>query len=341
MSTSTLELGKEYPPEGEEEVMEMLMQGIQASMQKRSPPTPRDQHPKSHGYVKAEFIVDNNLADDLRVGVFKEPKTHEAWIRFSNGHGGAAGRGQADHIPDLRGMAIKVIGVAGEQVQDFILMSSPFFFLKDLEAYILFLTMVGAIQKGEIKFNPPPDPPTIAEHLREQFGKIAYAFKLAEKMKKDTPSPLEIRYWSSTPYRFGERDAIRFSVIPQLNRKSFRPADRSDNYLRETMVTHLATQDAYFDFMIQFQIDPEKMPIEDPTVEWDEQFSPFIKVATIRIPKQEFNTAERNQQDEQQSFSPWYTLDEHKPLGGVNRGRKMYADLATMRNKMNQERDGG
>jgi catalase len=336
MTTSTLELGKEYPPEGEEKWIAMLMQGIQASMQAKTKPTPRDQHPKSHGYVKAEFTVADNLADDLRVGVFKEPKTYEAWIRFSNGGSDSGGHGQADHIPDLRGMAIKLLGVTGEQDQDFVLMSAPFFFLKDLEAYIHFLAIVAEIKKGVIKFNPPPAPPTVPETLREQFQKIAYAFQLVNKQKQDTPSPLEIRYWSSTPYRFGERDAIKFSAIPQLNRKSLRPANRSDNYLRETMVTHLATQDAYFDFMIQFQIDPEKMPIEDPTVEWDEQVSPFIKVATVRIPKQDFNTTERNQQDEQQSFSPWDTLAEHQPLGGVNRGRKMYADLAKIRNKMNQ-----
>jgi catalase len=338
MTTSTLELGKEYPPEGEEKLIAELMQGFEASMLGKTKPTPRDQHPKSHGYVKAEFIVADNLADDLRVGIFKEPKTYEAWIRFSNGGGGSGGHGQADHFPDLRGMAIKLVGVAGEQDQDFIFMSSPFFFLKDVAGYIDFMTIVAAIKKGDIELSPPRK---IPENLQDQFQKIEYAFDLVNKLKQDTPSPLEIRYWSCTPYRFGERDAIKFSVVPQLNRKSLRPANRSPNYLRDVMKTHLASQDAYFDFKIQFQTDPDKMLIEDPTVEWDELMSPFIKMATIRIPKQDFNTPERLQQDEQQSFSPWYTLAEHQPLGGVNRSRKMYANLAKVRNAENLGRQSG
>ncbi len=79
------------------------------------------------------------------------------------------------------------------------------------------------------------------------------------------------------------------------------------------------------------------LPVEDPTVEWDEQESPYVKVATIRIPSQNFNTEERKQFDEKQSFSPWHTLPEHQPLGGVNRARKrIYGELAKFRNDRNQ-----
>jgi hypothetical protein len=47
------------------------------------------------------------------------------------------------------------------------------------------------------------------------------------------------------------------------------------------MTQHLVSQDAYFDFKIQLQTDAVKMPVEDPTVEWNEQESPYVKVATI------------------------------------------------------------
>jgi hypothetical protein len=133
--------------------------------------------------------------------------------------------------------------------------------------------------------------------------------------------------------------AIKFSVVPHVTGESFNPdkaADKS-NYLREAMTKHLASQDACFDFKIQLQTDAVKMPIEDPTVEWDEQESPYVKVATIRIPAQNFNTEERKCFDEKQSFSPWHTLPEHQPLGGVNRARKrIYGELAKFRNGTNQ-----
>jgi hypothetical protein len=85
------------------------------------------------------------------------------------------------------------------------------------------------------------------------------------------------------------------------------------------------------------QVAPVTMPVEDPTVNWSEQESSFVTVATIRIPQQDFNTDERKQFDEQQSFSPWHTLPEQQPLGGVNRARKrIYTELAQFRNEMNQ-----
>ena len=42
-------------------------------------------HPKAHGCVKAQFIVDPDLPAAYRVGVFATPgKRYPAWIRFSN-----------------------------------------------------------------------------------------------------------------------------------------------------------------------------------------------------------------------------------------------------------------
>jgi len=54
-------------------------------------------------------------------------------------------------------------------------------------------------------------------------------------------------------------------------------------------------------FCVQLQTDKEKMPLNDASVVWDPKLSPFIKVATLRITKQEFRTAERSQ------MAVWYT----------------------------------
>jgi catalase len=350
MTGESLELGKEYPPEGEELLIEQIMIISKVSMEgKPHPPTPRDQHPKSHGYVQAELVVDDHIPNDLKVGVFAKPKTYSTWIRFSNGGSdrGKDGDFFPDTVGDVRGMAIKLTGVEGDMViddpshrgeQDFVLMNSPTFFIRDVQGYISFFPVARAIREGIISFDASGRPQNIPGELQAKFQESAHALSLVQKIReRPTPSPLEITYWSSTPYRLGTH-AIKFSAVPRSIGESFNLENATDksHYLREAMTQHLTSKEAYFDFMIQLQTDAMKMPIEDPTVEWDDQESPYIKVATIRIPPQNFNTEERKQLDENQSFSPWHSLPEHQPLGGVNRARKIYAKLAKIRNEINQ-----
>jgi catalase len=352
MAEAPLELGKEYPPQEEEAQIEQILTMSKLSMQhKPHPPMLRDQHPKSHGCVQGELIVEEDIPENMKIGVFKESKTYPIWIRFSNG-GSDRDPKTGDFVPDtvgdVRGMAIKLMNVEGEMVlpdpehkgeQDFVLMNNPTFFIRDVQGYIDFFPVVKAIKEGKIILKPG-EPPEVPAELQAKFYAVAYAFPMLQKIRaKVTTSPLQIPYWSAAPYKLGNQ-AIKFSVVPHATSESFNPENAADksNYLREAITKHLASKDAYFDFKIQLQTDAVKMPVEDPTVEWDEQESPYVKVATIRIPSQNFNTEERKCFDEQQSFSPWHTLPEHQPLGGVNRARKrIYGELAEFRNGMNKK----
>ena len=86
----------------------------------------------------------------------------------------------------------------------------------------------------------------------------------------------------------------------------------------------------------QFQTDPHKMPIEDPGITWDESVSPFRNVATLTIPPQVFDTAERREFGDNLSFNPWRVLPEHRPLGGINRARRqVYEALSVFRHERN------
>jgi catalase len=350
MTAEPLALGKEYPPNGEELLIEQMLTISKFSMEnKPHPPTLRDQHPKSHGYLEGEFIVEENIPDYLKVGVLKAAKTYPIWIRFSNGGSDRDQTGNflPDTLGDIRGMAIKLMGVEGEMAiddpshkgeQDFVLINNPTFFIRDVQGYIDLFPVLKALKEGKITFNPDKTPKEIPTDLQAKFQAIAYALPLLQKMKaKEITSPLEIIYWSATPYKLGNR-AIKFSVVPHAIGESFNPETANDrtNYLREAISKRLANTDAYFDFKIQLQTDPVRMPVEDPTVEWNEKESAPVKVATIRIPAQDFNTEERKNLDEKQSFSPWHSLLEHQPLGGVNRARKIYVELAKIRNSINQ-----
>lgn len=284
----------------------------------------RDAHPKMHGVVKAELIVEQDLPEELRVGIFKEPKTYPAWIRFSNSNGVI----RTDGDRDIRGMAIKLMGVPGDKLleeekheptQDFIVISTNVFVTRDVEEFDQFIKALTGSTLSKIGF--------FATHWRVVCNLIKSMRKFA--------NPLQIRYWSTTPYRLGT-NAVKYSAIPHVNAQDGIPDNPGDDFLREAMIRQLATGDALFDFTVQLQVNAETMPIEDPGKAWDERVSPFRKVATIRIPKQEFDIDKQREFGENLSYSPWHSLPEHRPLGGINRARKVvYAFISTFRHQRN------
>jgi hypothetical protein len=269
-------------------------------------PGKRGQHPKSHGTVWTEFTVAPDLPENLRVGVLQQPgKTYPAWIRFSNASQ------MDDTQPGVHGMAIKLMNVAGEKVledektantQDFVLIDHPVFFVRNAKDFADFFTVLSE-SGSPIKF--------FTDHPSEAA--------IAQAMRKQIVNPLASKYWSTTPYQFGST-TIKFAVVP--TRQIAGELGSTPNYLRSSLVDYLKNHDATFDFLIQLQTDPEKTPIDDPTVEWREQDTPLQKVATLRIPRQVFDTPEQKAFDEALSFTPWHSLPEHQPLGSINRARK-------------------
>lgn len=335
-SPTQLELGKEYPPANEAELireielisLKLLEQDYPANLR----PARRDAHAKHHGCVKAEFIVADDLPDELRVGIFKEPRRFPAWVRFSNG----ARQPRPDAKGDTRGIAIKLLGVEGEKVleaekheqtQDFTLVNHPVFAIRNAQDYLELFNLRMKGEKQIIRFffngiNP------LKWRLHE-FG-ISRAIN-----KKKIPNPLTIQYWSMVPYQFGSK-AARFSVKP-TNVENAPEGDRTSiHYLHEVMVKHLANQEATFDFLVQLQTDPVKMPIEDPTIEWDESLSPYRKIATLKIPPQTFDSAEQMEFCENLTYTPWHSIPELRPLGGINRVRKVvYESTSKLRHDLN------
>ena len=154
------------------------------------------------------------------------------------------------------------------------------------------------------------------------------------KAKIKCNHPFEILYFSTVPYRFGdETKAVKYAVIPS-EKNQLEYTDKSNkDFLRVNMAATLLKHSIVYDFFIQFQTDPVKMPIEDPTVEWD---SPLIKLATIHIPTQVFDTPEQNVFGDNLSFNAWHALPEHRPLGNFNRARKIiYEEMYAFRHKYN------
>ena len=321
INTSELRLGQEYPEPDEKEVAEYTLQLLKDEMQRYYPGKETKQlrqiHPKMNGCVKAEFIVELNLSEELKVGLFKEAKKYPAWIRFSNGNTHPV----PDWKKDIRGFAIKLMNVPGEKLevsknQDFILMNTRGFVAHDVGQFARVLFAVTT--------------PWVFSTLLKKIGIIFSSIPIIIRGKVKAPvkikNPAEIPYFSTVPYRFGDESrAVKYAVFPsQLNDgKLVTDAKKSKDMIRENFVATLRKQEIYFDFKIQFQEDPVKMPIEDPTVDWK---SDFIKVATIRIPRQEFDNEEQNKLGDNLSLNVWHSLPEHRPIGNFNRVRKIIYD---------------
>ena len=303
---------------------------LQNKMEKdyESGKTKRDAHPKCLGLLKANFKVLKNIPEELKVGIFQTEKTYKSWIRSSN----SSGKIQSDQKKDFRGFAIKLLGVSGErtnldelETQDFLLMSHP---TMPLGTVKLFRDAVYY----SIKWNP------LVLVLKLILSGRKDILKTLKNGKFYDTSPLDIKYWSTTPYQFGE-EKVKYKIVPTSASKSTLPKVLTDDYLTVNMANHLEKEVATFDFYIQKFADELKTPIEDAGVEWKENDSPFIKVAELEIPTQSLNIKERFELAEQLSFSPANSLKNHQPIGGINRARiKIYKMLSAYRHKRNNQK---
>jgi hypothetical protein len=316
----------EDPREPDEEALTARIEAVmRRKLEKDYPPaaTKRDAHPKHTGLLEAVFEVAPGLPAELRAGLFAEARSYKAWVRTSS----ASGKPQSDAIKDLRGFAIKLLDVGGQKIpesdepnsQDFVVLSHP------------------SMPLGTVRLFHD------AIVLSAQFTPLAFAAKMwltgqtrvlseLAAAKAHQSSPLEIRYWSTTPYLFGPNRAVKYSLLPSSGVNTPLPSPLTENYLTDAMERRLTQrkQSATFDFAIQFR--KGDMPLHDSAPRWDETVSPFVKVATLTIPAQTFRTEERNRLAEILSFSPGHARVEHRPLASINRARmRVYRALSDFR----------
>jgi hypothetical protein len=152
-------------------------------------------------------------------------------------------------------------------------------------------------------------------------------------------NPLGATFYSCVPYLLGPHQAMQYSFRSKTNvhrRIPRLPLRPPDNYLRDNMISTLKEMDVEFEMRVQLQTDVFLMPIENNAVLWPERLSPRVPVATLRIPRQEFDNPAQFAFTRNLKFNPWHCLPEHRPLGNQSRARKrMYDELAKFRQKMN------
>ena len=313
-----LPVAREQAPDREAEWTARIIHTLAAEMESAPGPTLRGGHAKSHGTLEAELVVESGLPAEIAVGVLAEPRTYRAWVRLSN----AMGSVQPDTKKDIRGLAIKLLspepGAMLAPFQDFVLVSDPSMIFADLEQ---FWRILDGVMNSKLRLAW-----FLLSHPRNALAVL--------RRGSDAPHPLSIPYFSATPYRLN-RWAVKYRVHPTEPLEA--EQDDSDDRLRAALKATLSKRAVDLELGVQFQTDEGAMPIENSMVAWDPKHSPVHRVATLHIPRQSFDTAERDAFGEALEISPWHCLEPHRPLGGVNRGRRtIYQALAALRRERNR-----
>jgi catalase len=216
-------------------------------------------------------------------------------------------------------------------IQDFLMTNTPISFARNPNQFI----EVGEILLGGIGLVIP--------RLVKKYG-----FREARRILGVFLAPLISfkllqmnQYWSRTSYKFGG-DAIRFLIRPAAGSKMWTTGQQlrgvlrsltqgtaqREHYLREKLMEALKEGEIRFDFCIQLFVDEQSTPIEDAYIEWKEVDSPPIEIATLVIPKQDFD-GELQSDMERMAFNPWNT-SEYVPLGLINLARKKVYDASAL-----------
>jgi len=280
----------------------------------------RGLHRKQLLGLKAKFEVLYEIPEYAKSGLFAKAGTFESLIRLSNGGMDK----KPDSTPDIRGFAIKVQGLNGPGAlgsltssQDFLLINHAVFSLPDFESFIkLVLSLGNGIG-------------SLLSYLISKYGFLGGLKKIGETAKtmgKPFSSFATEAFDSAAPISVGTY-AAKVRILPHRKSEGKKLKTTWANDFKE----HLDSGDLVFDFQLQFFVDDAITPIENPTIEWPENESPFITVGRLTIPKQDVdteNTGKLAADIETAKFDPWNALIEHKPLGQIMRARKHYYFLS-------------
>lgn len=290
-------------------------------------------HAKALAGAEAEFSVLPNLPEHARVGLFKTPATYKAYVRYSSG----SARPQADQKPDVRGFALKVVGLPAEgtsktSTQDFLGNRGASIPFRNTQEFVNF---VLAAQK----------PLWLLPKLFWHFG-LRGTFRVLGRLVKslkEPPVPLaQMPFHSELPIKFGAY-AARFAFFPASAATDAAQDRTSRDYLGEDLGSRLRQGPVDYDFKVQFFVDEVRTPIEDGSVEWLEQDAPFITVARLRLTQQDFASARGRSVSsfiEGLSFNPWNASEDFRPLGDLMRSRRLVYQDSSLTRQGQGEPDG-
>lgn len=296
----------------------------------------RDAHPRGIGCVAATFTVNPNLSSTYQTGVFARPgQSFDALVRFSSSLGPAG-----DQVRDARGMAVKVFGVPGKKLladqpdattHDFLMINNPIFPARDSNEFAAIVSL---------KTNPLNAAKFFLVNPILRATELKELAKATVANADNGKSLAQHKFFSQVPYLMQGPEinaAVKYIARP-CGKVQASFLDGSDGELRNDLQKRLLKDELCWEFGAQ--INPKAGPadVEDGMKLWKETDLPFTKLAEIRIPKQLFRTDEKLHYCDALSLQPWHAIAEHRPLGNINRTRKVvYEAISNFRHNQNGE----
>ncbi|GGJ70979.1 catalase family protein [Streptomyces brasiliensis] len=313
----------------------------------------RDAHAKGYGLVRGEVEILDGVPEEYAQGIYATPGRHDALVRFSNGspHAGADAR-----LGRATGLALKMFDVDGPKLLedetdsrtfDYNTINAPVFFCNTVQHYLfiqeLFLEAAAYFaegQRGRHRFFR--DYLTGKGTLEPEDWAWEEFLTFLIVSQRPLVNVLLSTYTTMGAVRHGGYIAkVRIAPDPACAATVVeRQMDVTSaaEVFRPALVTELCERPYAFDIQVQLCADLERMPVEDLTVEWPEQLTPYVTVAKLRFPQQDISGEENLRRMDALSFTPWRVTAAHRPLGSIMRARKeVYRRSSLLRHRLNNQ----
>lgn len=297
----------------------------------------RSVHAKGHALVTGTLTVADGLPEELAQGLFAQGGEFPVTMRFSTN----AGDIMDDSVVLPRGCAIKIETDRAERgSQDFVLVNGPAFAAPDPKAFLGNLKLLSRTTDKAEGLKKAMS--AVLRGTERALEAVGLESAMAKTMGgQPSTHPAGDTYYSQTPFRYGAyvaKVALK-PVSANLTSRTDAPVSVTGrpDALREDLNEAFLEADSVWELQVQLCTDRDAMPIEDASKAWDESESPYRTVGRLTVPHQSgWENGVSEPREGELLFTPWHCLDEHRPLGGVNRARRgIYEMSAEFRAKFN------
>ncbi|MBC5765975.1 catalase [Ramlibacter albus] len=276
--------------------------------------TGRALHRKQLCAAHGTLEVLDGLPAFTRHGLFAVPHDFEVWVRLSNGGFDSA----PDRVPDVRGFAMRVFGVQGPSAlggtvdsQDFTLINHESFAFANADEFVHFAVAASRGQ-GEL-----------FKYVLKRYGLLGGPRKLGKLLRTQT-KPFSgfatETLFSAVPMANGPY-AVRLRLLPSPANGKPVPGARED--WAGDFAARLREGPLHWDLQMQYFATEEVTPIEDASRSWP---TPYTTVARLMLPRQDIRSEDGQalgRKVDALAIDPWHALADHRPLGNVQRARKV------------------
>ena len=308
--TSSAQAAAHYESVGTDEAaLFKRLEGRLRNVQRRqSDPTARVLHGKEHACRAVAFLPHKSRPAWTRQGFFAVDAPSTGVVRLSS----AGGAGTDDRDKGFHGVALKFTSQPGPrlehdattpQAQDFLFTNKPRGTAPDIDTFV---DLLEAGAEGKMAGFALRHPKTIAL--------LAAARGVPTSLATES-------YWSGAAFLMGV-DAVRFKLAPCEAEPPPSHHDDDADFLGAEFAARVESADVCYVLYAQRFVDDNTTPIEHGTALWDESEAPLTPLGRVVVVGGP-DAAPDPPSCEGLSFSPWHAHPAHRPLGQLNRARRV------------------